>query len=82
MQTIIAIGCGLAVLLGLIAYAIYRAKTDPVFPGREREVQLVDYLEADRMLKAGEGWHLAPEEDFNSTPGKVYLERWVEKAAP
>lgn len=76
----IAIASGLAAFAGLIGYAIYRATHDPVFPGRERELVLVDYLKADAMLKSGEGWGLAPEEDHNGTPGKVYLQRWVEKA--
>lgn len=82
MTTAIAVAAGLAALVLLICYAIYRANRDPVFPGREREVVLVGYLEADAMLKSGEGWTLAPEEDFNSVRGEVYLQRWVEKAAP
>ena len=42
-----------------------------------RQVVLVSYAEADKMLLANKGWHLAPEEDDNNNYGRVYLERYL-----
>lgn len=46
-------------------------------PKKERQLCVVSYAEADRMLRANEGWQLAPEEDTNNKPNQVYLERYV-----
>lgn len=40
-----------------------------------RELICVGYIEADRKLRSGAGWRLAPEEDRNRRFGYVYLER-------
>jgi hypothetical protein len=40
-----------------------------------REVCCVPWVEGDRLLRAGEGWRLAREEDDNRVIGMVYLER-------
>jgi hypothetical protein len=55
-------------------FGCYAAKRSPP---KKRHVCLVSYAEADLMLKADEGWKLAPEEDENSRPNMVYLERHV-----
>lgn len=47
----------------------------PSKPTLPREVVLVSYADGDRMLRANEGWRLAPEEDMNRMIGKVFLER-------
>jgi hypothetical protein len=40
-----------------------------------RELVHVTWAEGDRMLRADEGWGLAPEEDLNRQVGMVYLQR-------
>lgn len=46
-------------------------------PPKRRHVCLVSYAEADKLLKANEGWKLAWEEDTNNRPNMVYLERYL-----
>ncbi len=46
-------------------------------PPKRRHLCAVSYKEADLMLKADQGWKLAPEEDMNNTPNLVYLERYI-----
>lgn len=44
-------------------------------PADPREVVFVNYAEGDRLLRKGEGWRIAPEEDKNRIQGMVWLER-------
>lgn len=44
-------------------------------PPKPRELCFVPYTKAEWMLRGGEGWRLAPEEDRNRKIGWVYLER-------
>lgn len=63
------------IVLWLIIYAIVQWREYKKRPKVPREVVMVSYAEADRMLRANEGWRLAPEEDMNRVIGKVFLER-------
>lgn len=48
---------------------------DPGPPPPPKEVVMVNWSDADRMLKANDGWRLSPMEDDNQIFGMVWLER-------
>jgi len=44
---------------------------------KPRELLCASYPHADTLLRKNEGWRLAPEEDRNTIPGVVWIERDV-----
>jgi hypothetical protein len=40
------------------------------------EVRLMTWAEADKRIRAGEPWRVAPEEDSNRQRGLVWVERF------
>lgn len=71
MSATALVGWLLAAGLALVPLLRRKKRT----PRRPREVVLVPWLEADRMLAANEGWRVAPEEDHSPSRALVYLER-------
>jgi hypothetical protein len=46
-------------------------------PAPRGEIRIVDYTEADRLIRSGD-WKLAiPEEDYNHVFNRVYLEKKI-----